>query len=215
MSRFIFPEWTETLKKWVNLLVLGAPIYLVTLIAYGGGLGCWRDGKFTTIRKADGLTSDLIRVIRQDRSGDLWIGTNDGLCRYQNGRFTVFTTRDGLAHNAVYSIYEDAQGALWFGTQRGLSRYRGGKFTAYASHNGPLQNVIFQVLEDDRQNLWMSSNRGIFSLAKQAVEDFDLGRIQTLPCVAYGLADGMKSTQCEGGTQSAGCRSKRKFDKPT
>jgi hypothetical protein len=35
MSRFIFPEWTETLKKWVNLLILGAPVYLVALIAYG------------------------------------------------------------------------------------------------------------------------------------------------------------------------------------
>jgi len=35
MSRFTFPEWTETLKKWVNLLVLGAPVYLVALIAYG------------------------------------------------------------------------------------------------------------------------------------------------------------------------------------
>jgi hypothetical protein len=35
MSRFIFPEWTETLKKWVNLLVLGAPVYLVALIVYG------------------------------------------------------------------------------------------------------------------------------------------------------------------------------------
>jgi hypothetical protein len=35
MPRFIFPQWTETLKKWVNLLVLGAPVYLVALIAYG------------------------------------------------------------------------------------------------------------------------------------------------------------------------------------
>jgi menaquinone reductase, multiheme cytochrome c subunit len=35
MPRFIFPEWTETLKKWVNLLVLGAPVYLVALVAYG------------------------------------------------------------------------------------------------------------------------------------------------------------------------------------
>ena len=35
MSRFLFPEWTETLKKWVNLLALGAPIYLIALIAYG------------------------------------------------------------------------------------------------------------------------------------------------------------------------------------
>ena len=35
MSRFIFPEWTETFKKWVGLLVLGAPVYLVALVAYG------------------------------------------------------------------------------------------------------------------------------------------------------------------------------------
>jgi hypothetical protein len=35
MSRFIFPEWTETLKKYVSLLLLGAPVYLVALIAYG------------------------------------------------------------------------------------------------------------------------------------------------------------------------------------
>jgi menaquinone reductase, multiheme cytochrome c subunit len=34
-SRFIFPEWTETLKKWINLLALGAPVYLIVLIAYG------------------------------------------------------------------------------------------------------------------------------------------------------------------------------------
>jgi len=35
MSRFEFPEWTETLKKWINLLVLGGPVYLIVLIAYG------------------------------------------------------------------------------------------------------------------------------------------------------------------------------------
>ena len=35
MPRFTFPEWTETLKKWINLLVLGAPVYLVDLPGYG------------------------------------------------------------------------------------------------------------------------------------------------------------------------------------
>jgi len=35
MSRFIFPEWTESLKKWVLLLVAGGPVYLIALIAYG------------------------------------------------------------------------------------------------------------------------------------------------------------------------------------
>lgn len=35
MDRFVFPEWTETLKKWIRVLVLGAPIYLIILIHYG------------------------------------------------------------------------------------------------------------------------------------------------------------------------------------
>jgi menaquinone reductase, multiheme cytochrome c subunit len=35
MARFVFPEWTEKFKKWVGLLVLGAPVYLIALVAYG------------------------------------------------------------------------------------------------------------------------------------------------------------------------------------
>jgi menaquinone reductase, multiheme cytochrome c subunit len=35
MQRFIFPEWTETLKKWISVLAMGAPVYLVLLIMYG------------------------------------------------------------------------------------------------------------------------------------------------------------------------------------
>jgi hypothetical protein len=35
MQRFIFPEWTQVLKKALALLVTGAPVYLVFLIWYG------------------------------------------------------------------------------------------------------------------------------------------------------------------------------------
>lgn len=35
MDRFIFPEWTVTLQKWIRVLVLGAPIYLILLIHLG------------------------------------------------------------------------------------------------------------------------------------------------------------------------------------
>ena len=35
MQRFIFPEWTQVLKKAIGLLVTGAPVYLVFLIWYG------------------------------------------------------------------------------------------------------------------------------------------------------------------------------------
>jgi hypothetical protein len=35
MSRLIFPEWTETLKKAIRVLVVGAPVYLVMLLVLG------------------------------------------------------------------------------------------------------------------------------------------------------------------------------------
>ena len=35
MDRFIFPQWTETFKKWLAVLLLGGPVYLVALVAYG------------------------------------------------------------------------------------------------------------------------------------------------------------------------------------
>jgi hypothetical protein len=44
MPRFTFPEWTETLKKWINMLVLGAPVYLVALVAYGVTPEALREG---------------------------------------------------------------------------------------------------------------------------------------------------------------------------
>jgi len=35
MARFLFPEWTDTFRKLVGLLLLGAPIYLIAIVAYG------------------------------------------------------------------------------------------------------------------------------------------------------------------------------------
>jgi ligand-binding sensor domain-containing protein/two-component sensor histidine kinase len=173
-----------------------------------GGLRRYRDGALTTFTVKDGLSSHLIRCVAQDRAGDLWIATNDGLCRYRDGQFTGYTTADGLAHNAVYAIWEDAESTLWLGTQGGLTRYKGGKFTAYTTRDGLWQNIIYQVLEDDQQRLWASGNHGVFSLPKLAVEQFDRGLIRTLPCVGYGVVDGMKTSQCAGGSQPAGCRTR-------
>ena len=174
----------------------------------GGALCKFRDGIFTCYSTTDGLPSTFVRAIRQDRDGDLWIATNEGLCRYRKGQFARYTTEDGLAHNAIYTILQDSKGALWFGTQGGLSCYSEERFRSYFSRDGLFQNVIYEILADEKENLWMSSNRGVFSVARQAFLDFDRGRIRSLACSFYGTADGMKTVQCEGGTQPAGCRDK-------
>jgi len=176
---------------------------------YGGGLNLLQGGVFLVYGTRDGLTSAMVNALTQDRAGTLWIGTDGGgLNRFRDGRFSALTTRDGLAHDTVYRIYEDAEGVLWIGTYGGLSRWKNGKFTSYTTKDGLFNNKIFQILEDEDGNLWMSCNKGIFRVRKKELNDFADGKIRAISAEAFGTADGMKSSECNGTAQPAGWKSR-------
>jgi signal transduction histidine kinase/ligand-binding sensor domain-containing protein len=169
------------------------------------GLYRYQDGSFTVYRTGEGLIHNNVRHITQDRQGTLWIGTLGGLSRLQNGKFTNYTTAQGLSDNHVRDIYEDADGTLWFGTYGGgLNRYKDGRFTPIMAKDGLFDNVVSRILEDERGNFWMSCNRGIYRASRRELNDFTDGRTASINCIAYGVADGMKSSECNGNGQPAG-----------
>jgi signal transduction histidine kinase/ligand-binding sensor domain-containing protein/CheY-like chemotaxis protein len=127
----------------------------------GGGLTCFKDGKFTTYTASDGLSNDSIAALYEDREGNLWIGTDGGgLDRFKNGRFNVYRTDAGLADDAVFSITEDREGNLWVGTHAGLNRFRNGVFTTYGAKDGLNNGYIKSVLQDGQGRLWVATNGG-------------------------------------------------------
>jgi signal transduction histidine kinase/CheY-like chemotaxis protein/ligand-binding sensor domain-containing protein len=170
------------------------------------GLGRFKDGKFSTYTTKEGLSNNYVTFIYQDRDGTLWVGTGGGgLNRYRNGIFTAFTTKDGLSSDMVTAIHEDANGILWVGTSGGgLNRLSGSKFASITMKDGLYDDKIFQILEDRNHNLWMSSNRGIFRVREQQLNDFADGKTTSVQSIAYGVAEGMKSRECNGAFQPAG-----------
>ena len=72
-----------------------------------------------------GLKSNLINCITEDRVGNIWIGTDQGVNIYnvQNESFSFYDVSDGLASNNVIGIIEDDNGNFWFSTQDGLSYF--------------------------------------------------------------------------------------------
>ena len=70
------------------------------------------DGKsFTTYTKEQGLPDNFIRYILEDKTGNLWFGTDEGgVSKYDGKSFTNYTTAQGLANNTVWSILEDKDG---------------------------------------------------------------------------------------------------------
>jgi ligand-binding sensor domain-containing protein len=81
---------------------------------------------------------DIVQCAYQDKAGNLWFGTGEGVFRYDGKTFTHFTVKDGLCHNEVGAIGEDKSGNLWFGGRYGrLFRYEGKSFTDFSSDVHP------------------------------------------------------------------------------
>lgn len=83
--------------------------------------------------KADGLISDTVLSIAQDANGNVWFGTNAGVCRLSDHNFTSFTVSDGLISNKVSAISIDTDGSVWFGTDKGISHYKNSAWINYSA----------------------------------------------------------------------------------
>ncbi len=121
------------------------------------------------------LSGDLITCFYQDKSGYLWIGTQEnGLNRYnpRSGKFKHFRhdpkNPKSVSHNNIRSIVEDKFGYLWVGTFGGLNKLDKESNTFYHFKYDPdnLQslssNRIEALLIDKNNVLWVAtSDKGL------------------------------------------------------
>ncbi|HTM14784.1 MAG TPA: two-component regulator propeller domain-containing protein [Bryobacteraceae bacterium] len=69
-----------------------------------------------------GITSNDISTVFQDREGSVWLGLlGSGLARWLGyGEWQSWTAHEGLSRESVWSITRDSDGRMWVGTQFGL-----------------------------------------------------------------------------------------------
>jgi len=86
------------------------------------------------------LSDNRVNSVHIDRSGTMWVGTQNGLNRFDahTGGFSALTQRDGLPGNAVGCILEDKAGSLWMSTNNGVARFnpQSGTFTNFSTAEG-------------------------------------------------------------------------------
>ncbi|HSP33022.1 MAG TPA: two-component regulator propeller domain-containing protein, partial [Thermoanaerobaculia bacterium] len=153
------------------------------------------------------IGGEMIAAFLEDRNGALWIGTQDGGVNRidPNGFVRTFTTRNGLSSDFVLALYQDNTGAMWIGTAGGgLNRFKNGRWSTISARDGLVDDSVFAILEDSTGYFWMSCNKGIFRVSRRQLDDFSEGVVHQVSGVLYGRADGMKSRECNGGTQPVG-----------
>jgi ligand-binding sensor domain-containing protein/AraC-like DNA-binding protein len=130
------------------------------------GLIKYKNGEYEQFTKKDGLSSNQITTIVEDRHGHLWLGTSGGYLNYFcNGQFTAFDQTHGLDGKSISSIFESVNGNLWIGAyQNGLFRYNNKKFNRYIIPELKTNYSVNAIYEDDNGVLWIATNRGLISI---------------------------------------------------
>ncbi|OZC02423.1 sensor histidine kinase [Rubricoccus marinus] len=113
------------------------------------------------LTRADGLPSDYVLAVHQDRWGFLWFGTDAGTVRWDGRRARTFSIDEGLPHPYVKGFAETADGTLWAATNRGLARRT---VTGWEAQDSPLGDSPIGGITTDDQGRLLVSNR--FMLAR-------------------------------------------------
>ena len=95
---------------------------------HGGLSHLHADGKsFETFGTRNGLPSDVVYGIRNDRQGRLWLSTNNGLSCFdpRTGQFVNYGVSDGLQSSEFNfgAWYQSTSGELFFGGINGFNAF--------------------------------------------------------------------------------------------
>lgn len=126
--------------------------------------------QFQTLDIRNGLPSQQVNSIAQDRDGHLWIGTKDGLARYDGRRFQIYRHLPGdassLPSNYIGAVHVDRRNQLWVAVE-GYGVYRlnadgiGFSSVSLAGHSRGLD--VWSIVSDASSTLWFGSfGKGLF-----------------------------------------------------
>jgi signal transduction histidine kinase len=106
-----------------------------------------------------GLGSEVVLALVQDRTGQLWVGTDGGVCCFDGRRFIPFT--GALPSQSVQSLFVDLDGAVWVSTEGGLARIHQGQSRIFGEADGIPAGRVEEVARDAEGHLWVLTSQGI------------------------------------------------------
>jgi len=119
------------------------------------GLYHYYNGRVDQFRRTDGLSSDFISGLRQDKEGTVWVITPQGVDSFHDLSVATWSDRDGLTTDNVVSVAAAHDGTVWVGNAGGLDAIQNGRVSSIRPGNGLPGNQIRAIFEDREKRLWV------------------------------------------------------------
>lgn len=173
LRKFESGHWMADLGAydWTNSLIFDlyeddhSQLWVAT---EGNGLYRYNtNGTVLHLTTKDGLPTDFVRCVTEDREGNMWLGMEGGgLCRLKPPVFQTLNTHAGLSSDQLLSVCEASDGSFWIGMDgNGLDHLlSSGKVVHYDSSQGLINGHAWAVVQDHQGAIYVGTWNGLFKL---------------------------------------------------
>lgn len=137
------------------------------------GLYRIRQGKVDHYDKSEGLSSNGIKEVLEDREGNTWVLTSLGLDRFATSKVLTFSSVQGMDSDSVHGVAASYDGSIWTATDNTIDHLQPSGISSIRSPKLPDHGVM-SVMEDDLGRLWTVINSKVFVRERGKFRRIDL-----------------------------------------
>lgn len=138
------------------LIILAGVIYFPVQAQQKNGVQDVVETKYVTTSRGP---NSIVRTIKQDTKGNIWIASWEGIFKYDGKSFTNITSKVSSAR--FFSVLEDRKGNFWFASVgSGVYSYNGKSFRNFTTKDGLANDRVTHIYEDKTGNIWFGTEGG-------------------------------------------------------
>jgi ligand-binding sensor domain-containing protein len=152
-------------SSYKDPLVTTMDIYSVRITSSGSVyVGTTNEGLYINVSTiyTHANSGNTVYAFEEDRSGNIWMGSSNGLSKWNGSTWTDITVSDGLPDGEVTSLYLDSKDKLWIGVLGADKVYWRDNTGIHGLSlmTGLTGNVIWDICEDKNGDIWFATYGG-------------------------------------------------------
>jgi signal transduction histidine kinase/ligand-binding sensor domain-containing protein len=172
LQHLVHSQW----KAWVTAGFDSSNLTVVSLLMDRQGAlwigtadqGIYRiyHDKLEHFQSTDGLSSDYVVKLYEDREGNIWAATAKGIDRFRDRQVITYSAAEGLCTSEVDSALVARDGTLWIGGDEALIALREDRVSCITSGKGLPGNQVTSLFEDHDHRLWVGIDNSLWIYEK-------------------------------------------------